>query len=101
MTDAQTVEAELEPINLVDCGLEDVVAALLAQQPIAMSADGPHFILDNDNARKIFSYYALNRNRWSQNKTVQAAEIEEVLKALLNDPPARKETRTADAKPVR
>jgi len=101
MIDAQTEEAELEPINLVDCGLEEVAAALLARQPIATAADSPHFILENDNSRKIFAYYTRNRNLWPQNKTVQAGEIEEVLKALLSDPPARKETRTADAKPVR
>lgn len=101
MTDAQTGEAELEPINLVDCGLEDIVAALLARQPIATVADGPHFLLEKDNSRKIFAYYARNRNLWPQNKTVQAGEIEEVLKALLNDPPARKEAGTREAKPVR
>lgn len=101
MIDAQTGEAELEPINLVDCGLEDVVAALLARQPIDTSADGAPFVLGNDNSRKIFAYYARNRNLWPQNKMVQATEIEEVLKALLSDPPACKETRTAEAKPVR
>ena len=77
MIDAQTGEAELEPINLVDCGLEDVVAALLARQPIATSADGAHFVLDNDNSRKIFAYYARNRNLWPQRKTVRAAEIDD------------------------
>jgi ATP:corrinoid adenosyltransferase len=101
MNDAQTEEGELRPINLVDCGLEDVVAALLARQPIVTSADGAHFILDNDNSRKIFAYYARNRNLWPQKRTVQPSEIEEVLKALQSEPPARKETGKADAKPVR
>ncbi|PIW29653.1 MAG: hypothetical protein COW30_04615 [Rhodospirillales bacterium CG15_BIG_FIL_POST_REV_8_21_14_020_66_15] len=101
MIDAQIAEAELEPVNLVDCGLEDVVAALLARQPIATSSDGTHFILNNENSRKIFSYYAGHRNLWPQNKAVQASEIDEVLKALLNDPPAREEAGTRKATPVR
>ncbi|MFP4361857.1 MAG: hypothetical protein ACLFTG_14440, partial [Alphaproteobacteria bacterium] len=101
MTDAQRESTELEPINLVDCGLEEVVAALLARQPIAPTAGNANFILENDNSRKIFAFYARSRKLWPQTKTVQGAEIEEVLKALLSDPPARKETRTTDAKPVR
>ncbi|MEM7169970.1 MAG: hypothetical protein AAF530_07350 [Pseudomonadota bacterium] len=101
MTNAKTNEPHLEPVNLVDCGLEDVVAALLARRPIAAAADGLHFILDNDNSRKIFAYYARNRNLWPQNKNIQVSEIEEVLKALRNEPPVIKESRTADAKSVR
>jgi hypothetical protein len=101
MNNAENEDTELPPINLVDCGLEELVAALLAQQPIATSAKGDHFILDNDNSRKIFAYYAQHRNLWPQKKTVQANEIEDVLKALLNDPPAQKVAETTDAKPAR
>jgi hypothetical protein len=64
MNNAETEDTELPPINLVDCGLEELVAALLARQPIATSAKGDHFILDNDNSRKIFAYYAQHRNLW-------------------------------------
>jgi hypothetical protein len=100
MEEIHNSQDDLKPINLVDCGLDDVVAALLARQPIAATTDGAHFTLGNDNARKIFAYYARNRALWPQNKPVQANEIEEVLRALLNDPPARKETGAADAKPI-
>jgi SOS-response transcriptional repressor LexA len=100
MEEIHNSQDDLKPINLVDCGLDDVVAALLARQPIATTTDGAHFTLDNDNARKIFAYYARNRTLWPQNKPVQANEIAEVLKALLNDPPARKETGAADTKPI-
>lgn len=101
MSNTQSTEIELEPIDLVDCGLEEVVSALLARQPIATTADGPHFLLEDNNSRKILAYYARNRNLWPQNKTVQAGEIEEVLKALVSDPPERREARTTGAKPVR
>ena len=80
----------LTPINLVDCGLEDLVAALLHGQPIATPEGGPPFVLENDNARRIMAYYARRRDLWPRTKTVQAREIEEVLKALEEDPPAKK-----------
>jgi hypothetical protein len=38
MNNAETEDTELPPINLVDCGLEELVAALLARPPIATSA---------------------------------------------------------------
>ena len=41
------------PFSLVDCGLEDLVAALLQQQPIAVPGGAP-FVLRDDNERRIF-----------------------------------------------
>lgn len=41
----------MSPINLIDCSLEDLVAALLHKHPIAMPEGGLPFILENDNAR--------------------------------------------------
>ena len=87
----------LTPINLVDCGLEDLVAALMYGQPIATPEGGPPFVLQNDNARRIMAYYTRRRDLWPRAKTVQAREIEEVLKALEEDPPAKKATETAGA----
>ena len=43
----------LSPINLIDCSLEDLVAALLHGQPIAMPEGGPPFVLENDNAARM------------------------------------------------
>ncbi|MDE2911542.1 MAG: hypothetical protein OXL68_01270 [Paracoccaceae bacterium] len=48
----------MSPINLIDCNPEDLVAALLHEHPITMPEGGPPFILENDNARRIFAYYA-------------------------------------------
>ena len=45
----------LTPINLIDCGPEDLVEALLQGQPIAMPEGGPPFVLENDNARCIIA----------------------------------------------
>ena len=85
----------LSPINLIDCGLEDLVAALLHRQPIALPEGGPPFLLENDNARRIFAYYAQRRDLWPHAKNIQALEIEEILKALEEDPPEERATETA------
>ena len=85
----------LSPINLIDCILEDLVAALLHGQPIAMPEGGPPFVLENDNARRILAYYARRRDLWPRAKQVQARETEEVLNALEEDHPVKKATETA------
>ncbi len=85
----------MSPINLIDCSLEDLVAVLLHEQPIAILEGDPSFILENDDARRILAYYARRRDLWPRAKQVQAREIEEVLKALEEDPPVKKATKTA------
>lgn len=97
MSDANIESDDLTPINLVDCGLEDVVAALLHRQPLATPAGGAPFVLEDDNTRRIFSYYARHRDLWPRAKTVQAREIDDVLKALDEAPPAKKATETDGA----
>ena len=42
-----------------------------------------------------FAYYDRHRDLWPRVKAVQAREIEEVLKALEENPPAKKGTETA------
>ncbi len=95
MSVADSEDGGLTPINLIDCGLEDLVAALLHGQPIAIPEGGPPFVLENDNARRIFAYYTRRRDLWPRAKTVQAREIEEVLKALEEDPPVKRTTETS------
>ena len=85
----------LSPLNLIDCGLEDLVGTLLHGQPITMPEGGPPFVLENDNARCIFGYYARRRDLWPRAKAVQTRELEDVLKALEGAPPAKKATETA------
>lgn len=98
MTDVDTEDAALAPIKLVDCGLEDLVAALLAWQPIETPTDGEFFILENADSRRVLSYYAQHRDLWPRDKTVQAREVEDILKALEQDAPAKQErTTTATA----
>lgn len=87
----------MSPINIIDCSLEDLVEALLHKHPIAMPEGGAPFILENDNARRIFAYYARRRDLWPRAKQVQASEIEDILKALQKDPPVKKATETADS----
>ena len=78
----------LAQMNLMDCGLEELVSALIAGRPVATQpADGP-FVLANDDTRRILSYYARHRDLWPRAKAVQAREIEEILKALAEDTPS-------------
>ena len=69
------------PVSLVDWGLEDLVAALLRQQPIDVPGDA-HFVLRSNNARRILEHYAQNRHLWPRAKPVRREEIEGVLQAL-------------------
>ena len=56
----------MSPINLIDCSLEDLVTAPLRKHPIAMPKGGPPFILQNDDARRIFAYCARCRDLWQR-----------------------------------
>lgn len=87
----------MTPIALVDCGLEDLVAALLHEQPVVTPEGDSPFVLENDDARRILAYYARRRDLWPRTKNVQVREIEDVLRALEDDPPPVKATRIAGA----
>ena len=87
--------AEISTINLIDCSLNDLVAALLHEQPIAMPEGSASFVLQNDDARRIFAYYAQRRELWPRARQVQTREINEILTALDEDPPVKKATKTA------
>ena len=82
-------------VSLVDCGLEDLVAALLQQQPIAVPGGAP-FVLRDDNARRILGHYAQNRHLWPRAKPVGGDEIEGVLQALDAPLPVEAATRSPD-----
>ena len=86
-------------VNIVDWGLEDLVAALLEQQPIEVPGGGDDFLLRDDNARRILAYYVANRQLWPRAKPVRRDEIEGVLKALDAPLPVTGPTRSAVRRP--
>ena len=90
-------ENGLVPVNLVDGSLEDLVTALLRQQPIEVP-DGPPFVLADENARRILAHYAKNRHLWPRAKPVRRDEIEGVLQAV--DVPLTLETAASPARTV-
>ena len=92
--DHDSTEPALPEINLLDCSLEDLVTALLHRQPVAAPEDATPFILDDENARRIFSYYALNRGLWPRAKPVRSSEIDDILNALDGALPETKATGT-------
>ncbi len=85
------------PVNLVDCGLEELLSALLAGQPVAIPSGGEPFVVRNDDSRRVLSYYSHHRDLWPRAKAVQAREIEDILKALTEEAPAPKEIEGARA----
>ncbi|MEL7699085.1 MULTISPECIES: AAA family ATPase [unclassified Citromicrobium] len=93
--------ADPTPISLVDCGLEELLSALLAGHPVAIPSGGEPFVLRNDDSRRILSYYARHRDLWPRAKTVQAREIEDILNALADEAPAPKEIKSAASAPRR
>src|ERR1700691_6186239 len=70
-----------EPLQLENCSLDDVIAALLSGTPIG-GRNIENFQLPSSDSLKIFAYYTQHRDLWPRNKQVQAAEIEGLLKAL-------------------
>lgn len=93
--ESESAGADPSPINLVDCGLEELVSALLAGQPIEIPSGGKLFVLSDDDARRILSYYTRHRDLWPRAKAVQAREIEDILKALAGAAPAATKTKSA------
>jgi hypothetical protein len=89
MTNGASGEDDRAPLKLVDCGLEELLAALLYRQPIVTPSEGEPFFLENDDSRRILSYYARNRQFWPRTKTVQVSEIEALLKALGDELPTK------------
>jgi hypothetical protein len=85
-------EDDVAPLQLMECGLEELLAALLGARPIVTSTEGELFALENDDARRILAYYARNRQLWPRAKAVQANEIDGLLRALGNDVPVEKRT---------
>ena len=81
------------PVSLVDGGLDDLVAALLRQQPIEVP-DGSHFVLRSKSARRILAHYARNRHLWLRANPVRGDEIEGVLQAVDAPVPVASVTRS-------
>jgi hypothetical protein len=94
-------EENLATLKLLECGLEELIDALVSRQPIATASEDELFVLENDDARRILAYYARNRQLWARAKQVQATEIEDVLKALSNELPGRERRGAPTAEPRR
>lgn len=101
MTETDSPEAKRAGISLLDCGLEDLLSALLAGKRVAILSGGEPFLLRNDDSRRILSYYASHRDLWPRARAVQAREIEDILKALADEAPAPKEIKGAATAPKR
>lgn len=99
--ESDTAHAGPNPVKLVDCGLEELVSALLTGQPVITPSGGEQFVLKNDDSRRILSYYARRRDLWPRAKMVQAREIDDILRALAGKTPAPRATKRNSASPKR
>jgi hypothetical protein len=70
-----------ESLRLEDYSLDEIVQLLTAGTPVHR-ATGSAFSLDTEDKRKVFALYGRNRDLWPRNKSIQAKEVESVLKAL-------------------
>jgi hypothetical protein len=89
---------QTETIQLENCSLEDVIAALLNGTPIG-GRNIEDFQLSSSDSVKIFAYYAQHRDLWPRNRQVQSAEIDSLLRALESELPqaSRSPRRAASA----
>ena len=70
-----------EPLQLENCSLDDVIAALLSGTPIG-GRNIENFKLPSSDSLKIFAYYTQHRDLWPRNRQVLGPEIDGLLKAL-------------------
>lgn len=75
------MDEQPEPVRLEDYSLDEIVQLLTAGTPVHRTK-GSAFRLDTEDKRKVFAFYGRNRDLWPRNKSVQAKEVESVLKAL-------------------
>lgn len=90
-----------EPIHLENHSLNEIVQLLMAGIPVHRAAKTP-FCLDTADKRKVFAFYAANRDLWRSTRTVQAKEVESLLAALGSELPVvggKRRSATAE-KPV-
>lgn len=80
------MDEQSEPVRLEDYSLDEIVQLLTAGTPVRRSK-GSAFRLDTEDKRKVFAFYGRNRDLWARNKSVQAKEVESVLKALEGQSP--------------
>lgn len=64
-----------------DHSLDEIVQLLTAGRPVHRTK-GSAFRLDTADQRKVFAFYGRNGDLWPRNKSIQAKEVESVLKAL-------------------
>lgn len=93
---------QTETMQLENCSLEDVIAALLNGTPIG-GRNIEDFELSSSDSLKIFAYYAQYRDLWPRNRQVQGAETDSLLRALESELPqaSRSTHRAASALSVR
>ncbi|EPG2632659.1 hypothetical protein L4P19_002119 [Pseudomonas aeruginosa] len=82
MTVEQKDQLSNTPLELENSTLEEIVDALLAGSPIALPQNAGLFILDSEDARAAFRFYASRTELWPQQKPLSSAEVDQLLQAL-------------------
>lgn len=74
-------------VRLEDYSLDEIVQLLVSGAPVSRS-NGQVFCLDTEDKRKAFAFYGRNRGLWPRARSIQAREVEELLRALGSNLPA-------------
>ncbi|ENJ5501630.1 AAA family ATPase [Pseudomonas aeruginosa] len=82
MTVEQKDQLSDTPLELENSTLEEIVDALLAGSPIALPQNAGLFVLDSEDARAAFRFYASRTELWPQQKPLSSAEVDQLLQAL-------------------
>lgn len=95
------MEVPSEPVRLEDYSLNEIVQLLMGGTEVRRK-QGIAFRLDTDDKRKVFAFYGRNRDLWPRTKSIQAKEVESVLRALDGQEPAAAEVlpRVGTDKPI-
>ncbi|WP_196481444.1 ATP-binding protein [Burkholderia stagnalis] len=72
----------ISALELEASTLDEIVDALSSGRPIALPQNAGSFVLDSEDARVAFRFYASRRDLWLQQKQLSTREVDELLQAL-------------------
>ncbi|MDS0793277.1 ATP-binding protein [Burkholderia pseudomultivorans] len=78
----------ISALELEASTLDEIVDALSSGRPIVLPQNAGSFVLDSEDARVAFRFYASRRNLWLQQKQLSTREVDELLQALKLPKPA-------------
>jgi|GEM_PF-1487049 len=82
MSAEQAHEPVGSPLELESSTLDEIVDALSSCRPISLPQNAGDFLLNSEDARVAFRFYASRRDLWPQQKQLSSKEVDDLLQAL-------------------